>query len=93
MIEENIEKLKRMNVVKRLSKLMQFFVIIGGTLSLWNLGKVYLNVESPIVVVLTGSMEPAFIRGDLILNVHLTKINVGDIASYKVYNFPIPIVH
>lgn len=57
---------------------------MGGTLSLWNFGKILLNVESPVVVVLTGSMEPAFIRGDLLLCMFTSKIDIPDIASYKI---------
>ena len=40
--------------------------------------------ESPIVVVLSGSMEPAFHRGDLLFLTHYedSPIRVGDITGY-----------
>ncbi|OAY80080.1 Signal peptidase complex catalytic subunit SEC11C [Ananas comosus] len=50
--------------------------------------------ESPVVVVLTGSMEPGFKRGD-ILFLHMNKdpIRAGEIVVYNVDGRDIPIVH
>ncbi len=43
---------------------------------------------------MTGSMEPAFYRGDLLLVTHWDKdLSVGDIVVFKVPNQSIPIVH
>jgi signal peptidase len=68
--------------------------IIGSALFMWNIGKLVTNTESPIVVVMTGSMEPAFFRGDLLLVTHWKEeLNVGDIVVFKVPNQSIPIVH
>ena len=51
--------------------------------------------ESPIVVVLSGSMEPAFHRGDLLFltNHREEPIRVGEIVVFKVEGREIPIVH
>lgn len=51
--------------------------------------------ESPIVVVLSGSMEPAFYRGDLLLltNRMDDPIRAGDITVFKIDGRDIPIVH
>lgn len=51
--------------------------------------------ESPIVVVLSGSMEPAFHRGDLLFltNFREEPVRVGDIVVFKVDGRDIPIVH
>jgi len=51
--------------------------------------------ESPIVVVLSGSMEPAFHRGDLLFltNNRADPIRVGEIVVFKVEGREIPIVH
>jgi len=38
---------------------------IGSALMLWGILRILSNVESPIVVVLTQSMEPAYKRGDI----------------------------
>ena len=52
------------------------------------------NSESPIVVVLSGSMEPAFHRGDLLLlNNRQKRADIGDIVVYNVKGRDIPIVH
>lgn len=51
---------------------------------------------SPIVVVLSGSMEPAFQRGDLLIlwNRNLrTETDVGEVVVYNVKGKDIPIVH
>ena len=44
------------------------------------------DLESPIVVVLSGSMEPAFHRGDLLFltNYEQEDIRVGEIVVFKV---------
>lgn len=51
--------------------------------------------ESPIVVVLSGSMEPAFYRGDLLMltNDLGDPIRAGDITVFKIEGRDIPIVH
>ncbi|KAG0231969.1 Signal peptidase complex catalytic subunit [Actinomortierella wolfii] len=54
----------------------------------------YTNCESPLVVVLSGSMEPAFYRGDILfLSNPKTPIEIGDICVYKISGRDIPIVH
>lgn len=71
-----------------------FIAVVGSALSMWNIGKVFTNTESPIVVVLTGSMEPAFFRGDLLLVTHFNEdLEMGDIIVFKIPNQEIPIVH
>lgn len=71
-----------------------FILMIGSAFLLWNVGKILFNTESPIVVVMTGSMEPAFQRGDLLLASHWKEeLSVGDIVIFKVPNQSIPIVH
>ncbi|KAF0719675.1 Aste57867_871 [Aphanomyces stellatus] len=50
--------------------------------------------KSPIVVVLTGSMEPAFQRGDILfLDNNKPTIDIGDIVVFTIKDRPIPIVH
>ncbi|CAO3600657.1 unnamed protein product [Absidia cylindrospora] len=62
---------------------------------IWKALALALNNESPIVVVLSGSMEPAFHRGDLLV-LSLPKnepIQVNDICVFKLPERPVPIVH
>ena len=50
--------------------------------------------DSPVVVVLSGSMEPAFQRGDvLLLDNTRVAVDVGDIVVFKIAGRDIPIVH
>ncbi len=50
--------------------------------------------DSPVVVVLSGSMEPAFQRGDILFLTNLDDpIAVGEIVVFKVAGRDIPIVH
>ena len=60
----------------------------------WKGLSVATNSHSPIVVVLSGSMEPAFQRGDvLFLWNRNERSKVGDIVIYEVEGKSIPIVH
>ena len=61
---------------------------------IWKTLSVVANLHSPIVVVLSGSMEPAFQRGDILFlwnRDHRQK--VGDIVVYEIEGKSIPIVH
>ena len=74
--------------------IISFIFVVGSALVTWNFGKVLTNTESPIVVVLTGSMEPAFFRGDLLLVTHWAEdMEAGDIIVYSLPGQDIPIVH
>lgn len=63
---------------------------------MWKGLSVISDSPSPIVVVLSGSMEPAFQRGDLLLlwNRNLvSETAVGEVVVYNVRGKDIPIVH
>lgn len=46
------------------------------------------------MVVLSGSMEPAFQRGDILfLNNSVEQVGVGDVVVFKIKDRDIPIVH
>lgn len=69
-------------------------LIITSALMIWKSLIVFTGSESPIVVVLSGSMEPGFYRGD-ILFLHQPKgpIHSGDIIVFNTDGREIPIVH
>ncbi|KAF8368308.1 hypothetical protein PRIPAC_86137 [Pristionchus pacificus] len=50
---------------------------------------------SPITVVISGSMEPAFFRGDVLIltNDDDEPVRVGDITVFRIEGRKIPIVH
>ncbi|KAG8652059.1 signal peptidase complex catalytic subunit SEC11A [Manihot esculenta] len=69
-------------------------IIVTSALMIWKALMCITCSESPVVVVLTGSMEPGFKRGD-ILFLHMSKdpIRTGDIVVFNVEGRDIPIVH
>uniref|UniRef100_A0A183SSG3 Signal peptidase complex catalytic subunit SEC11 n=1 Tax=Schistocephalus solidus TaxID=70667 RepID=A0A183SSG3_SCHSO len=74
---------------------LTFGMVLTSALMIWKSLIVITNSVSPIVVVLSGSMEPAFYRGDLLFltNYESEPINVGDITVFKIEDREIPIVH
>ena len=83
-------KNKRTLVLQALNLAM----IVFSALMIWK-GLMFLTKsESPVVVVLSGSMEPAFQRGDILfLNNQYDPIRVGEIVVFKIKDRDIPIVH
>ncbi|RDA85696.1 hypothetical protein CP532_0728, partial [Ophiocordyceps camponoti-leonardi (nom. inval.)] len=84
------------------AQLMNFALILSTAFmvphlpQMWKGLSVATDSPSPIVVVLSGSMEPAFQRGDLLLlwNRNLLKeTDVGEVVVYNVKDKDIPIVH
>lgn len=69
--------------------------IIFTALMLWRGLSLWTGSESPVVVVLSGSMEPGFHRGDILfLNMwREDKFDPGDVIVFQVEGRGIPIVH
>ncbi|KAG6910041.1 Signal peptidase complex catalytic subunit [Tephrocybe rancida] len=78
-----------------LLQILNFASVISSGLMIWKGLGLITNSESPIVVVLSGSMEPAFYRGDLLFltNPASELYHTGDITVYKIPGQDIPIVH
>ena len=53
----------------------------------------FAGTESPMVVVLSGSMEPSMYRGDILVLMRRPTIEIGDVVVYQIENEKIPIVH
>ena len=69
-------------------------MIVCTAFSLWKALALYTDSPSPIVVVLSGSMEPVFHRGDLLVLSNRKKaVDIGDVVVYNVRGRDIPIVH
>ncbi|KAK3989345.1 hypothetical protein QBC44DRAFT_85310 [Cladorrhinum sp. PSN332] len=78
------------------AQIMNFGLILSTAFMMWKGLSVITDSPSPIVVVLSGSMEPAFQRGDLLLlwnRNFLEETTVGEIVVYNVQGKDIPIVH
>lgn len=79
---------------RKVSQFVQMLHIIAVALAVWKGLALATNTESPVVVVLSGSMEPGFHRGDLLfLSKTSRPIEVGDVTVYRARNTEIPIVH
>lgn len=74
---------------------LNFAGVVASALATYKGLSLVTNTESPIVVVLSGSMEPAFKRGDLLFLTlpPSSPLRVGDITVYNVPGASIPIVH
>ncbi|POS83047.1 LexA/Signal peptidase [Erysiphe pulchra] len=78
------------------AQVLNFGMILSTAFMLWKGISIISNSPSPVVVVLSGSMEPAFQRGDLLFlwnRNFLEETKVGEIVVYTVKGKDIPIVH
>eukprot|EP00842_Homolaphlyctis_polyrhiza_P006603 jgi/Hompol1/6944/HPOL_000976-RA len=74
--------------------IVSFLLVLAQSFAIYHGMAALLNNESPIVVVLSESMEPAFQRGDLLLlSMSSEPIRAGDICVYKLKGQATPIVH
>lgn len=93
---------------QQLLQLLQLLMVVSSAYMGWKASALLFNTESPIVVVLSGSMEPLFYRGDILFlrlphshattvpdnpGVSAAPLQVGDITVYKLAGKDIPIVH
>lgn len=70
---------------------MNLAMIVFSALMMWKGLMAATGSDSPIVVVLSGSMEPAFQRGDiLLLDNNRPDIHVGDIVVFKIAGALLP---
>jgi len=92
---EMFDDLRKMNARQVYYQILNFVMIVSSALMIWKGLMVVTGSESPIVVVLSGSMEPAFYRGDLLFltNYQEDKIEAGEIVVFKIEGRDIPIVH
>ncbi|XP_077996613.1 signal peptidase complex catalytic subunit SEC11A-like [Glandiceps talaboti] len=90
-----LDDVRRMNKRQLYYQFLNFGMIVSSALMIWKGLMVMTGSESPIVVVLSGSMEPAFFRGDLLFltNYQEEPIRVGEIVVFKIEGREIPIVH
>lgn len=91
-----------MNIRKELVQFIQVCSVFSGAFMFWNFLGLVCNTPSPITVVISGSMEPAFQRGDILFLYNRKQVNhetgleiqsVGDIVVYNLDNREVPIVH
>ncbi|KAF0977837.1 hypothetical protein FDP41_003159 [Naegleria fowleri] len=94
MISRVLEQLRQFNAREFLSQFISLAFVLCSALVIWKSVSIYTNCQSPIVVVLTGSMIPAFYPGDILfLSLSPEPARLGDIVVYKLEGKEIPIVH
>ncbi|KAJ1965997.1 Signal peptidase complex catalytic subunit [Dipsacomyces acuminosporus] len=91
---EIVVQAKKHGIRSLLLQGLTFLSVLTSAFMIWKGLSLVTNSESPVVVVLSGSMEPAYHRGDILFlhNGH-TPIEVGEVVVYKLKDKPIPIVH
>ena len=95
-VQNQVAELKKLWRNKRqlTFQALNLAMIVFSALMIWKSLMFITKSESPVVVVLSGSMEPAFQRGDILfLNNQDDPIRVGEIVVFKIKDRDIPIVH
>ncbi|KAI4335745.1 hypothetical protein L6164_014357 [Bauhinia variegata] len=93
-IGDTVDSVKSIQVRQALTQVVNLGLIVTSALVIWKGLMCLTGSESPVVVVLSGSMEPGFKRGD-ILFLHMSKdpIRTGEIVVFNIDGRDIPIVH
>ncbi|KAF8719938.1 hypothetical protein HU200_024704 [Digitaria exilis] len=93
-VGDTVESIRSMQIRQVLAQIISLGMIVTSALIIWKGLIVVTGSESPVVVVLSGSMEPGFKRGD-ILFLHMSKdpIRTGEIVVFNIDGREIPIVH
>ncbi|KAE8381022.1 signal peptidase complex catalytic subunit sec11 [Aspergillus bertholletiae] len=82
------------NARQSLAQALNFALVLSTAFMMWKGLSVFTASSSPVVVVLSGSMEPAFQRGDLLFLWNRgARAELGEIVVYNVRGKDIPIVH
>ncbi|KAL6221718.1 hypothetical protein ACLB2K_005113 [Fragaria x ananassa] len=91
---DTVDSIKSIQIRQALTQAINLGLIVTSALIIWKGLMLVTGSESPVVVVLSESMEPGFSRGDILL-LHMNKdpIRAGEIVVFKVDGRPIPIVH
>lgn len=82
-------------VRQSLHQFLNLGLIVASALMSWKTLILLTGSDSPVVVVLSGSMEPAFYRGDILfLNMGTAPLRTGEIVVYNAEEeSSIPVVH
>ncbi|GMN18631.1 hypothetical protein TIFTF001_048483 [Ficus carica] len=91
---ETIDSIKSIQIRQTLSQIIILGLIVSSALVIWKGLMCVTGSESPVVVVLSESMEPGFARGDILfLTMSEDPIRAGEIIVFNVEGHPISIVH
>ena len=82
------------NPRKSVISILNLGCVALSALMMWKLLMVGFGSETPVVVVMSGSMEPSFHRGDILfLEMMNPPFSTGDIPVFSIEGKDIPIVH
>ncbi|QDZ23505.1 signal peptidase [Chloropicon primus] len=91
---EIVDELRGMSIRQFVSQVLGLALIVSSAFMIWKCLILATGSESPVVVVLSGSMEPAFERGDILFLYNGEKeVGTGDIVVFNLPGRDIPIVH
>ncbi|KAJ4758464.1 Signal peptidase I [Rhynchospora pubera] len=91
---DSIESIRSIPIRQFLTQIVSLGMIVTSALIIWKGMMCMTGSESPVVVVLSGSMEPGFKRGDILfLQMREDPIRTGEIVVFNVDGREIPIVH
>jgi signal peptidase len=95
LVSEALHEFKALDKRMFCQRTINVCLLISTALMTWKFLMLLTFSASPVVVVLSGSMEPAYYRGD-ILFLELWEwppIDTGDVVVYSLSDRDIPIVH
>ncbi|URE24693.1 signal peptidase [Musa troglodytarum] len=93
-VAQRMDSIPSSQIRRVLTQIVSLGVIVTSALIIWKGVMCVTGSESPVVVVLSGSMEPGFKRGDILfLQMNKDPIRAGEIVVFNVDGREIPIVH
>ncbi|KAM0938737.1 putative signal peptidase I [Dioscorea sansibarensis] len=94
-IADGMESIRSLQIRQVLTQVVSLGMIVTSALIIWKGLMCVTGSESPVVVVLSGSMEPGLRGYGDILFLHMSKdpIRAGEIVVFNVDGREIPIVH
>lgn len=93
-LKESVDSIRNIHVRQVLMQVISLGMIVASALMIWKGLMCITGSESPVVVVLSGSMEPGFRRGDILfLHMGNAPVRAGEIVVFHIDGRDIPIVH
>jgi signal peptidase len=89
-----VRSLKQATERQAVLQWLSLALIVTSALMLWKVLVLSTRSESPVVVVLSGSMEPGLRRGDLLLLENRPRpTEIGEVVVFNIRGRSVPIVH
>merc|ERR1719213_594044 len=93
-LREACAELRAMSWRQMMTQFVSLGLILTSALAIWKGLMLYTGSESPVVVVLSGSMEPGFSKGDILfLHRGHAPVHSGEVVVFHIDERDVPIVH